>query len=156
LQKYNLFENPKTILAHSPAGSTPLTGSPTVLLSVDGARGGGVGAVRGSFHRDWGRRDSGVKLAHLKAVPKQECTMTPATYEERLLVDVLWSDPVNRPRGRPPSHIPQIMLQAFQGPMPLTIQPRAERRPFDYGPAFLGGGVHCRLGSARLTDQSLS
>jgi len=96
--------------------------------------------VRGSFHRDWGRRDSGVKLAHLKAVPKQECTMTPATYEERLLVDVLWSDPVNRPRGRPPSHIPQIMLQAFQGPMPLTIQPRAERRPFDYGPAFLGGG----------------
>jgi len=42
-------------------------------------------------------RDSGVKLAHLKAVPKQECTMTPATYEERLLVDVLWSDPVNHP-----------------------------------------------------------
>lgn len=41
LQKYNLSENPKTIVAHPLAGSTPLTGSPTVLLSVNGARGGG-------------------------------------------------------------------------------------------------------------------
>lgn len=85
--------------------------------------------MRGAFHRDWGRRDSGVKLAHLKAVPKQECTMTPATYEERLLVDVLWSDPVNRPRGRPRSHIPQIMLQAYQGPVPQTIHPLRKAAP---------------------------
>eukprot|EP00668_Euglena_longa_P004163 GGOE01004878.1.p1 GENE.GGOE01004878.1~~GGOE01004878.1.p1 ORF type:complete len:975 (-),score=220.51 GGOE01004878.1:384-2909(-) len=42
-------------------------------------------------------RTSGVTLNQINTIPKEDCTMDPTALHEKLLCDILWSDPTSQP-----------------------------------------------------------